>query len=203
MKISHHASVLHLALLALLVPGLLILGACGDDSGALVGTEGAPAAAVVGSTAEGVPAQVADRGNAEMGSGLATFREATARYHRVAAAIADGFVQILPCLANPEGEGAIGIPYANLARFDAEIDLSEPELLFYEPQEDGSLRLVGGEPVVPIEAWTESEPPSLFGHEFHRNEEHGLYGLHMWVWRHSPDGVLSFWNENVSCEFAE
>lgn len=32
---------------------------------------------------------------------------------------------------------------------------------------------------------------------------HLLFGLHMWVWRHSPDGVFSFWNTNVSCERAE
>lgn len=200
MSISRHSSALHLSLL---FPGLLLLAACDDDSGSLVGTDEQPAAAVVASTDETPPVMAMAAGNADLGAGLATFREATARYHRVEAAIADGFVQILPCLANPAGEGAIGIPYANLDRFDGVIDLSEPEILFYEPQQDGTLRLVGGEPVVPIEAWTGGEPPSLFGHEFHRNEEHGLYGLHMWVWRHSPDGVFSFWNDNVTCESAD
>ena len=149
------------------------------------------------------PVMVPDAGNAEEAAGLATFRRATAPYHRIEAAIADGFVQILPCMENPAGEGALGIPYAKLDRFDADIDLNEPEILFYEPQEDGSLRLVGGEPVVPIDAWEGSEPPSLFGRAFHRNEEHGLYGLHMWVWRLTSDGVFSFWNDNVTCEFAE
>ncbi|MFW6084256.1 MAG: hypothetical protein ACODAA_03495 [Gemmatimonadota bacterium] len=113
--------------------------------------------------------------------------------------MADGFVQILPCLEHPTA-GGLGIPYARLDRFDTTIDLSEPEILFYEPQKNGRLRLVGGEPVVPIALW-DGEAPSLFGREFHRNEEHGLYGLHMWVWKHNPDGVLSFWNPEVSCEF--
>lgn len=182
----------------------MLLGACDDDSGSFVETEMTPDATVA--RAEHRPTaqpMVADGGNAEEAAGAAAFRRATARYHRVEAAIADGFVQILPCLANPEGEGAIGVPYAKLDRFDAEIDLSEPEILFYEPQEDGSLRLVGGEPVVPIDAWDGSEPPSLFGREFHLNEEHGLYGLHMWVWRLTSEGVFSFWNDNVTCEFAE
>ena len=138
----------------------------------------------------------------DMQRGLATFREATAAYHDVAAARADGFVQILPCLENPDGDGGIGIPFARLDRFDARIDLSEPEILFYEPQENGRLRLIGGEPVVPITAWTQDDPPSLWGHEFHRNEAHGLYGLHMWVWHHNPDGVLAFWHPDVTCEFA-
>lgn len=135
--------------------------------------------------------------------GLATMRRATARYHRVEAAVEDGFEQILPCLENPSGPGGLGIPYARLDRFDAVIDLSEPEILFYEPQADGRLRLVGGEPVTPIELWEAehgSEPPSMFGRTFHRNEEHGLYGLHMWVWRHNPDGVFAFWNAEVSCD---
>lgn len=139
----------------------------------------------------------------EVKEGLATFRRATARYHRVEAAVEDGFEQILPCLSNPNGEGALGIPYAKLDRFDETINLAEPEILFYEPQKNGPLRLVGGEPVIPIDLWTEDEPPSLFGLEFHRNEAHGLFGLHMWVWRNSPQGVFSFWNANVSCEFAE
>lgn len=153
--------------------------------------------------ASSIGAHTSQSDKAEMQKGRATFRRATARYHRVEAAIDDGFEQILPCMSNPDGEGAIGIPYAKLGRFDETINLEEPEILFYEPQEDGKLRLVGGEPVIPIDLWTEDEPPSLFGQEFHRNEEHGLFGLHMWVWRHSPDGVFSFWNANVSCEFAE
>lgn len=201
MSISRHSVAVHLSLL---FPGLLLLSACDGDAGTFVETEMTPDAAVAAAEAETTgPVMVADVADAEEGAGLATFRRATARYHRVEAAIADGFVQILPCLANPAGEGAIGIPYANLDRFDGVIDLSEPEILFYEPQQDGTLRLVGGEPVVPIDMWTGSEPPSLFGREFHRNEEHGLYGLHMWVWRHSPDGVFSFWNDNVTCESAD
>ncbi len=135
----------------------------------------------------------------ELQRGLATMRRATARYHRVDVARADGFVQILPCLEHPTA-GGLGIPYGRLDRFDTTIDLNEPEILFYEPQKTGRLRLVGGEPVVPIALWG-SEAPSLFGREFHRNEEHGLYGLHMWIWKHNPDGVLSFWNPEVSCEF--
>lgn len=136
--------------------------------------------------------------------GLAAFRRATARYHNVEKAIEDGFKQILPCTENPEGSGGLGVVYANLDRFDTIIDLSQPEILFYEPKENGDLQLVGGEPVVPIEQWDEIEnsAPSLFGHEFHRNEEHGLYGLHMWVWKGNPDGVFAFWHPNVSCEYA-
>lgn len=148
-------------------------------------------------------AQATTMNNSEKHTGLATLRRATARYHNVKAAIEDGFAQVLPCQENPDGEGALGIPYLNQDRLDATFDLAEPEVLFYEPQKNGRLRLVGAEPVVPIALWTGDEPPSLFGQEFHRNDEAGLYGFHMWIWKHNPDGIFAFWHADVSCEFAE
>lgn len=186
---SRSTTQLHLFVAAAMIPFL-----AGCDTEAPTDLEPVAASAATHS---------AETGQAEMRMGLATLRRATARYHRVEAALADGFQQVLPCQSNPDGAGALGIPFLNLARLDAIIDLSEPEVLFYEPQQNGRLQLVGAEPVVPIAAWPESEPPSLFGQEFHRNEAAGLFGLHMWVWRHSPDGIFSFWNVNVSCEFAE
>lgn len=149
-------------------------------------------------------ALVLSAATSEVHKELAALRRATARYHRVEVAVEDGFVQAAPC-ADPPNPGAIGIPYVKLDRIDMIINLEEPEVLFYESQKNGRLRLVGAEPVVPIEAWDEvhDEPPSLFGHEFHRNEEVGLYGLHMWVWLHNPEGIFAFTHPKVSCEFAE
>ncbi|MCW9706113.1 hypothetical protein [Fodinibius salsisoli] len=147
----------------------------------------------------------ASMGKAEKHRGLAKIRRATARYHDVDTAIEDGFEQILPCTENPEGSGAIGVVYVNFDRLDLTIDLRKPEVLFYEPQPNGGLQLVGGEPVVPIDQWDEGNdnPPSLFGREFHRNEDHGLYGLHMWIWKDNPEGMFSFWHPNVSCKHAQ
>ena len=143
-------------------------------------------------------------GSSEKNKGIATLRRATARYHDVSAAIDDGFDTILPCQENPEGKGGLGIPYINMDRVnDGHIDLENPDVLFYEPQKNGKLRLIGAEPVVPIELWSKEERPSLFGVEFHRNDEAGLFGLHMWVWKHNPDGVFAFWHSDVSCEHAE
>jgi len=137
--------------------------------------------------------------DARVDSELAVLRRATARYHRIEAAIADGYVQILPCLEHPT-EGGLGIPYARLDRFDTTIDLSEPEILFYEPRSNGEFELVAAEPVVPAELWG-GEPPTMFGREFHHNVDHGLYGLHMWVWKSNPAGTFAFWNPRVSCAF--
>ena len=184
-----------------LTTGLLLLAplvACEQRSP----TEAAPASDEATAEAAGLPAgQLTPMtgGEAALRGALATLRRATASYHRVDAAIADGFVQILPCQQHPT-EGGLGIPYARLDRFDTTIDLSEPEILFYEPRANGELRLVGAEPVVPVALWGD-DPPVLFGLEFHENEDHGLYGLHMWIWKHNPAGTFSFWNRSVSCEF--
>lgn len=181
---------------------LLALIGCDGFSGTTLGDNQPAHEAAAEMAPDGAAVHASQPDKTEMSKSLATFRRATARYHRVEAAINDGFEQILPCMSNPDGEGALGIPYARLDRFDETINLEEPEILFYEPQKNGKPRLVGGEPVIPIDLWAEDDPPSLFGQEFHRNEEHGLFGLHMWVWRDSPDGVFSFWNANVSCEHA-
>lgn len=182
--------------------GLLLLAplvACEQRSP----TEAAPAsdeaAVEVAGFAAGQVTPTTRGGEPAVQRALATLRRATASYHRVDAAIADGFVQILPCQEHPT-EGGLGIPYARLDRFDTTIDLSEPEILFYEPRANGELRLVAAEPVVPVALWGD-EPPVLFGLEFHENEDHGLYGLHMWVWKHNPVGMFSHWNPAVSCEF--
>lgn len=141
--------------------------------------------------------------SADTRQGLAILRRVTARYHRSQAAVKDGFIPVEPCQENPDGPGALGIPYLNPDRLDGVIDIENPEVLFYEPQKNGRLRLVGVETVVPIDQWEESDPPSLFGEEFHRNEEAGLFGRHIWIWRHNSDGVFSFWHPDVTCEYAE
>lgn len=135
--------------------------------------------------------------------GLETLRQATEQYSDIEAAMDDGFVDAGEgCVENPEGPGALGIPYVNEDRIDATIDLENPEVLFYEPQQNGDFQLIGVETVVPIELWEESDPPALFGQEFHRNDEAGLYGLHIWIWKDNPEGVLAFWHHDVSCQYA-
>jgi hypothetical protein len=53
--------------------------------------------------------------------------------------------------------------------------------------------------IVPIPMWSGSEPPSLVGQEFERNDALGLYALHLWLWRHNPNGMFADWNPKVSC----
>lgn len=142
---------------------------------------------------------------AVQGMTLATLRRATAPYHDVAAAEADGFVSLEVCIAhNPiDGGNPLGVPFVHMDRvLDGEIDPTEPEILFYEPREHGSLRLVGVELAVPIALWGEDDPPELLGHAFHENEAEGLFGIHIWVWKHNPEGMFATGHPGVSCENA-
>ncbi|MFW6010329.1 MAG: hypothetical protein ACOC9H_00270 [Gemmatimonadota bacterium] len=147
----------------------------------------------------------ADVERAQKQAALATLRRATAAYHDSEAALEDGFESLGVCVeANPiDGQHPLGIPFVHLERVvDGVLDPEEPEILFYEPRKDGSLRLVGVEMAVPVALWTEDDPPEFFGHELHENEAEGLYGLHMWIWLHNPDGMFAPGHPRISCEFA-
>ena len=128
---------------------------------------------------------------------LATARAATAKYHDINEAIADGFMRVSPCVAVP-GLGAMGFHYANFARAgNPNLDAAEPEILLYIPGEDGELRLVGleyvrfGPPTLPA--------PTLFGQEFQYDGARGQYALHVWTWRNNPSGMFAPFNPKLSC----
>jgi len=134
---------------------------------------------------------------------LAEARAATARYHDVGAALADGFIPVGPCVAVP-GLGAMGTHYANFMRlFDASVNAAEPEFLLYAPDAGGRQRLVALEYFVP--AYLADAPPELFGREFdgpmpgHGPGEPAHYDLHVWAWRHNPAGMFAPFNSKITC----
>ena len=164
-------------------------------------------------------AQVAWAGDPELAHLIAEVRAATAQYHDVDSAFAAGY---RPSAAGCESSdvGAMGIHYGHPALLglvrgskpttgtDAVIDPLRPEILMYEPQKDGSRRLVGIEYVVYRAAWdaVHAAPPALLGVPFdqrfganaHGHADH--YELHLWLWRHNPLGMFAPWNPKVSCE---
>ena len=128
---------------------------------------------------------------------VASVRAATAQYHDVNRAIADGFVQASPCV-ELTGVGAMGFHFANFARIlDPSVSPDEPEVLLYFPEENGRLRLVGVEYVVPAPLTT--TVPTLFGQDFHFNPMRNQYDLHVWIWRNNPDGIFSDFNPKLRC----
>lgn len=138
---------------------------------------------------------------------LATVRAATTAYQEFDVAVADGFEQASPCVASPDG--GMGFHYARVERVDGTVEPSEPELLLYEPQTGGGMRLVGVEFLVLSDTGDTSNevPPALAGQPFddHRPEElrHGLpfphYELHVWAWVENASGVFAPFNPAVAC----
>lgn len=134
-------------------------------------------------------------------------RQATARYHDLAVARADGFAPFYVC-TDEAGAGAMGQHFVNGARVgDPSLDETKPEVLVYAPTPGGGYRLVGLEYVVLAADWdaTHAAAPVLFGRTLKRvpaGNRYGLpdfYELHAWVWRPNPRGLFDDWNSKVSC----
>ena len=144
--------------------------------------------------------------------GTAAVRAATAGYHNLAAAEADGYGLFtdaagIACIDKP-AEGGMGVHYVNGSIVpDGAVDAHTPEALVYEPQPNGRLRLVAVEYVVFQDAWdaNHDHAPKLFGTEFEpigADNRYGLppfYELHVWLWKVNPSGLFEDWNPRVFC----
>jgi hypothetical protein len=145
------------------------------------------------------------------GDELAAVRAATARFHQLSAAERAGYGVFYVCTDQP-GQGAMGQHYVNGGLVgDAILDPAHPEAVIYEPQADGSSKLVGVEWVVFQSAWERaghSAPPTLFGRTLkyvpfpNRYEIPAFYQIHAWIWKHNPSGSFNDWNPTVSCRNA-
>ena len=105
-------------------------------------------------------------------------------------------------------KGAMGVHFVNLT-VQGPPDPLKPNVLVYEPQADGKLRLVAAEWLVPLAAV--KERPSLFGQPFQGPmegheplipREFLHYDLHAWLVE-NPEGTFSPTNPNVNCDNAD
>ena len=113
-------------------------------------------------------------------------RRATDRYQDVSAATAAGYSLFLGCVSSPAG-GAMGIHYVNAELVgDGKIDAARPEALIYEPK-GGKLELVMGQ------LFHLNSSPNRYGIP-------AFYALHVWAWRHNPQGTFVDYNPRVSCD---
>jgi hypothetical protein len=119
-------------------------------------------------------------------------RQATARYHNINHAIADGYIDINVFIPQ------MGYHYLKPEILDTDFDPAKPELLVYADFGNGHLRLVAVEYAVPI-ALSETAPEGFTGtgDHWHRNETFGLWTLHAWIWHHNPDGMFADFNPRV------
>jgi hypothetical protein len=168
------------------------------------------------------------RGMAAQNKLLAEIRRATAKYQDFSVAVADGYVLAPQCNEHHE-LGGMGFHAFNPGLFSLDFDPLKPQVLIYEPMEDGELNLVAVEFVVAAHAplvgvipppfsffisefWDDhyDGPPTIGIQPFddHRDFENmggppfPHYQLHIWLWKGNPNGVYTPYNPNVSCEFA-
>lgn len=145
--------------------------------------------------------------------GLAEVRGATAKFHRVEAAIDAGYELgyvngagmriITGCVAHPTA-GAMGYHYFNKQLIDdLVVDPLRPEGLVYAPASNGKLKLVAVEYVVPGLASNPPGPamaPTVFEQQMHiLVPAVGFHTLHAWVWSTNPSGMFAHWNPEVIC----
>lgn len=163
----------------------------------------------------------------EVREGLAEIARATAAFADIATARAAGYTVWSPdphapgatCPSSHEGQMGYHLVNVGLrgnaadpAAGDAEINRFHPEMLLFERQHDGTLRLVGVEYLVFKAAWEREHgvgaaPPEVLGqpllfssHSFTPGGpdiEH--YELHVWLWTPNPLGIFHPWNPLVSC----
>ena len=139
-------------------------------------------------------------------------KSATARFHVLDAAKAAGYtVEVadlagITCIEDPDGSGTMGVHMLNPGLlFDGgAIDADEPEILVYEPRNDGTLKLVALEYLV-FKSDFGAGRPSLFGQQFDEIKAVNRYGipeswaLHAWIWKPNPSGMLKPYNPRVDC----
>lgn len=183
---------------AAIAPLVIAFAAC-SAPGSVTGGESTPLSA---SRVEAAP---------EANGALTALRQGTSRFQRFEEAQAAGYsTRITPCWAH-HSNGAMGYHYGNTSLFDANVDLQAPEVLMYEPQKGGHLKLVGMEYIVPIDAWKQAghdtsnpnDRPELLGQKFTPHSFLPIYKLHIWLWRNNPQGTFADWNPKVSCASAD
>ena len=133
---------------------------------------------------------------------VAAVRSATARYHDITVAKAEGYDLQFPAGCAASAAGGQGFHWLNQGLVDDKIELLKPELVMYEPQPGGSMRLVGVDYIIPyVEG---STAPTLLGRSFaHLGPPLNVWALHIWAWAPNESGMFAPWNPAVSCEFAQ
>jgi hypothetical protein len=149
----------------------------------------------------------------QQGALLKLVRESTERFKDVSEAGKEGYALIFGCVSGPDS-GAMGLHYLNGALLDdvnktGILDPTRPDILLYETQPNGALKLTGADFLVYAEEWDAKHPgvtPQLMGQIFHYFEAPNRFGLpafytlHVWAWKQNPKGAFVNWHPNVSCQ---
>jgi hypothetical protein len=177
---------------------LLFLSGC-DSS---ITNEDEPGKHLDSESPSAVTQQVTD---SDLNATLAQVRRATAPYHNVDKAEADGYVQISPFVPG------MGYHYVNGAFMDDEVIPTQPEAFVYvdNPAKDDARRLVAVEYIIPDpeKQMSHSDLDNKFsvvdGDKWHYDpqvgpeDNPGSWTLHAWIWYPNPEGVFHAHNPRV------
>ena len=140
---------------------------------------------------------------------IKSVREATERFKDVRVAENEGYRLEFGCVSGDDF-GAMGLHYVNDTLVgNGIVDVNRPQIILYEAQPDGSVKLTGADYLVIASAWDEKHPgtpPYLMGQIFHYFESPNRFGLpafytlHVWAWKENPKGAFVNWHPNVSCQ---
>lgn len=125
---------------------------------------------------------------------------AAAGFQDVSVAEAAGYGSTMDGLGcfEDSAKGGMGLHYLNESLMDDKVDITTPEALVYELNADGEIvGLIAHEYIIPVDAWTETAPPTLFGRELHQHPTLPLWVMHAWVWKDNPAGIFEDWNPAV------
>ena len=157
---------------------------------------------------------------------LSAIKAATARFRDVKVALAEGYVRdpanicdTAEMMGRPAALGVMGVHYFRPdllgvsappnPRVDGtgtHTDFMKPGILIYEPQADGTMKLVAVENLVFAKAWKaagNAAPPRFHGKSFDDmhddpatpiDEAHGFephFDQHDWLYRDNPNGMLA------------
>ena len=139
-------------------------------------------------------------GDARADAELARLRSATRAYQALDSAVAAGYPRtVADCLVHAH-HGAMGYHHVNRAYLSPTLDITRPQILLYERTADGAYRLNGVEFIIPYRMYPrDSVPPVWMGQTMHREDNLGIWYLHVWAWKDNPDGVFANFNSTVSC----
>lgn len=151
----------------------------------------------------------ADAKSQQPGELIKAVRDATARYQNVRAAEYDGYHLEFGCVSGSDS-GAMGLHYVNDTLVGSGVvDVTRPQIVLYEAQSNGTLKLTGADYLVLAQPWDTKHPgtpPQLMGQIFHYFEAPNRFGLppfytlHVWAWKENPNGAFVNWHPDVSCQ---
>jgi hypothetical protein len=122
----------------------------------------------------------------------------TSRFHSTRQAKMAGYAETPDCVAVP-GLGGMGYHWVNASLVDPVFDALRPEVMLYEADRNGNLKLVAVEYIV-IDVGQPA--PTFAGQPF---DVGGTpvpvphWSLHVWLHKSNPNGLFTPFNPQVSC----